>query len=343
MSTTSEHSTRPGIITGGASRDWSGMPHTYYGVPFIKKAHWGWEIIVYFFLGGVGGTAYLVTTLAHLLGGKEDAPLVRAGRYLSLVCMMLSPILLIKDLGRPERFHHMLRVIKLRSAMSLGTWGITLFGLCTGITTAHQAAHDGLLRWFPALGRLMRALPVKALEVPGSILGIFVASYTGVLLSSTAVPLWGRAKHILGPLFLTSGLSAALASLTLLLAPRSRNQKTLEKIEDCELVALTTELGFILALPPTLGPLSKPLWKGKLGKLFVTGALGSGTLLPLGTHLAWKLRGKPTPRSINVASALLVLIGGIILRTVWVLAGRRSADDPQAVNYYNAIEEKGKR
>jgi formate-dependent nitrite reductase membrane component NrfD len=237
----------------------------------------------------------------------------------------------------------MLRVVKLRSAMSLGTWGITLFGLCLGFTAAHQAAHDGLFRWFPAIGRLMKAVPVKALEVLGSILGVFVASYTGVLLSSTAVPLWGRAKHILGPLFLTSGLSAALASLTLLLSPGRSNRKTLEKIEDSELVALTTELGLILALPPTLGPLSKPLFQGKLGRLFVAGAIGAGTVLPLGTRLAWKLRRKPTPRSVNVGTSLLVLIGGIILRTVWVVAGRRSADDPQAVNYYNTIEEKRKR
>src|SRR5947209_9881400 len=190
---------------------------TYYNLPLIKKAHWTWEVILYFFLGGIAGGAFLTATLADLLGTDEDAELVRAGRYLSLACLMISPILLIKDLGRPERFHHMLRVLKFRSAMSLGTWGLTTFGLFCGLTTAYQAAMDGLLNWFPLLSRLMRALPVKLIETIGSFFGLFVASYTGVLLSSTAVPLWARARHILGPLFLTSGLSTALASLSFLL------------------------------------------------------------------------------------------------------------------------------
>ncbi len=79
------------------------------------------------FLGGLAGGSYLASTLAHLFGSEEDADLIRAGRYVSLVGIIISPILLIKDLGRPERFHHMLRVLKLRSTMSLGTWGAYYF------------------------------------------------------------------------------------------------------------------------------------------------------------------------------------------------------------------------
>ena len=98
---------------------------TYYNQPLIKKAHWSWEVILYFFLGGMAGGSYLAATLADLLGSARDVPLIRAGRYLSFVCILISPILLVKDLGRPERFLHMMRVLKLRSAMSLGTWGPT--------------------------------------------------------------------------------------------------------------------------------------------------------------------------------------------------------------------------
>src|ERR1700737_440359 len=87
---------------------------TYYNLPLIKKAHWTWEIILYFFIGGIAGCSYLVATLADLLGSTRDASLIRAGRYLSFVGIIISPILLIKDLGRPERFHHMLRVFKVR-------------------------------------------------------------------------------------------------------------------------------------------------------------------------------------------------------------------------------------
>jgi len=316
---------------------WSGQASTYYHIPLINKAHWSWEIMLYFFLGGLAGGSYLASTLAHLFGSKEDADLIRAGRYLSLVGIIISPILLIKDLGRPERFHHMLRVLKLRSAMSLGTWGLTTFGLLCGLTAGYQMAIDGLFEWFPMLSRMMKALPVKLIESVGSVFGLFVASYTGVLLSSTAVPIWARARHILGPLFLTSGLSTALASLSLILSLGQGNRQTLEKVERAELAVMTTELGLISALPAVLGPLGKPFFKGETAAFFGVGTLGGGLLLPLLARLAWKLTNKPTPRALNIGTSLLVLGGGLILRYVWVVVGRASADDPQATHRYNAM------
>ena len=135
-------------------KEWTGKPSTYYGIPLIKKAHWGWQIYLYFFLGGIAGGSYLVSTLAHLLG--IDSKLVRSGRYLSFACLLASPILLLMDLGRPERFHHMLRILKFRSPMSIGTWVLSSFGMFCGLTTAHQVAKDGLLNWFPLAARLFK-------------------------------------------------------------------------------------------------------------------------------------------------------------------------------------------
>src|SRR3989454_7035749 len=268
-------------------KEWTGKPSTYYGIPLIKTAHWGWQIYLYFFLGGIAGGSYLVSTLAHLLG--IDSKLVRSGRYLSFACLLASPILLIMDLGRPERFHHMLRILKFRSPMSLGTWALSAFGMFCGLTTVHQAAKDGLLNWFPLAARLFKALPVKVIEAFGSFFGLFVASYTGVLLSSTAVPIWARARHILGPLFLTSGLSTGLAALSLILSLGRRNRQTLEKVERAELAVMSTELGLISALPAVLGPLGKPLLKGKTAVFFGAGTIGGGLLLPLLARLGWEL------------------------------------------------------
>ncbi len=320
---------------GGASKEWEGKQSTYYNLPLVKKAHWGWEIIVYFFLGGIAGGSYLVATLADFFG--LDKNLVRAGRYLSFVCILVSPILLIMDLGRPERFHHMLRVLKFRSAMSLGTWGLTLFGLFCGLTAAYQMAKDGLLNWFPLVARIMRALPVKIIEGFGAFFGLFVASYTGVLLSSTAIPLWGRAKHLLGPLFLTSGLSTGLSALSLILSfGRYKEQhETLERLDRAEIIAQATELGLIGALIPILGPLGKPLFTKKL---FTIGTVGSGLLLPLALKLGWKISKKPSSPTLITLTSLLVLVGGMILRAEWIVAGRASADNPQDTHYYNQKE-----
>jgi formate-dependent nitrite reductase membrane component NrfD len=327
-----------GGMVGGNGEEWTGKAKTYYGNPLLKKAHWTWEIILYFFLGGLSAGAYLVATLAHVLRVKQAESLIRSGRYISFVCILASPLLLIKDLGRPERFQHMLRVFKLRSVMSLGTWALSIFGLCNGFTAAHQAANDGLLDWFPLVARMLKAFPVKVIEIVGMLFGLFVGSYTGVLLSSTAVPVWARARHILGPLFLTSGLSTALASLSFVLSFGRRNQDMLEKLERAEIVTVATELGLLSALPSVLGPLAKPLFAGRTGKLFLGGTIAAGVILPLLARVGWKLTRRSTPRSWNRGLSLLVLLGGLILRYVWIVAGRVSADDPQATHYYNKHE-----
>jgi formate-dependent nitrite reductase membrane component NrfD len=318
--------------------DLRGKQSTYYNMPLVKKAHWGWEIILYFFLGGIAGGSFLVSTLEDLFNPRGDKSLIRAGRYLSFACILASPILLIMDLGRPERFHHMLRIFKLRSAMSLGTWGLTLFGLFCGFTTAYQMAKDELLNWFPFAARVFRSIPIKVVESLGAFFGLFVASYTGVLLSSTAIPLWARARHILGPLFLTSGISTGLSALSLLLSFGRPRHDTLERLDQAEMIAMTTELALIASVVPLTGRLSKPLFRGTLGFTFITGTIGAGLVLPLLLKLGWKLSGRGTSRSLATSTSTLALLGGIILRTVWVLVGRTSANNPQDTHFYNALE-----
>jgi hypothetical protein len=116
----------------------------YYSIPPIKKAHWTWQIPIYFWIGGIAAGVQLFTTLAEVLGHKDQA-LTRVGRYTALVTMILSPILLIWDLGRPERFYNMMRVWKLRSPMSNQSWALLVYGNLSGLVAARQAAEDGLL------------------------------------------------------------------------------------------------------------------------------------------------------------------------------------------------------
>jgi formate-dependent nitrite reductase membrane component NrfD len=324
---------------------WTGKASDYYNIPLVNKAHWSWEIVLYFFLGGMAGGSFLVSSLASLLGFKEDEPIVRIGRYVAFVSLLISPVLLIKDLGRPERFVNMLRVLKLRSVMSIGTWALSAFGLLCGLTTAHQAAKDGLLNWFPLMARLLKALPIKVIESVGSLFGIVVASYTGVLLAATAVPVWARARSLLGPLFFTSGLSTALSAISFILSLGSSNhhKNALKRLERAETIVATTELGLISALVPTLGPLGKPLFTGRNGGLLFGGTVSCGLILPLLLRSGWKIAHKSTPREVNSIASLLILVGGLILRYVWIDAGRKSADDPQATHAYNALEWQGKK
>ena len=92
---------------------------TYYDYPVLKAPFWRWEIIWYFFFGGLAAGCYVLATIASLFGSPEDRSVTRTGYYLSLLALLPCPALLIKDLGRPERFLHMLRVFKVKSPMSM--------------------------------------------------------------------------------------------------------------------------------------------------------------------------------------------------------------------------------
>jgi len=286
----------------------------YYGLPALKRPHWRWQIPLYFFCSGLSGAAYLLSALADLFGSAEDEPVASAGRWIALTALLPCPLLLIDDLARPERFLHMLRIVKPRSPMSIGSWVLTLFGLAAGGSAA--------LELIGAPRALRRALGL--LGVP---LAAFVGAYTGVLLSATAVPIWGRARAFLSPIFFLSGCSAALAAigLTLKLDKRAR-PAGMERLRELETLVLAAELTLTSAELRHLGPLARPLVARPYGVAFWAGSVVLGQLLPLLLNAI----GKAAP----IAHAL-VLVGSWLTRWVVVQAGKASADDPQAAFAYH--------
>src|SRR5438094_2584573 len=117
---------------------------SYYDFPVLKAPTWHWEITWYFFFGGLAAGCYVIASIASLFGSREDRAVARAGYYLSLLSLLPCPLLLIKDLGRPERFLHMLRIFKVKSPMSSGTGGLVSFSLFSGVTVVIQAARAGI-------------------------------------------------------------------------------------------------------------------------------------------------------------------------------------------------------
>lgn len=316
-------------VAGSASAS-EAAQSSYYGVPVIHQPHWKWLIVVYFFLGGIAGASYAIATFADLVGPREDRGVVRAGRYLSLAALIPCPILLILDLHRPERFYRMLRVLKFRSPMSVGTWGLTAFGGLAGLTVVAQAADDGLL----GRGRMSafgRRLPRRRLGIAGAPLALFVAGYTGPLLAATAVPLWTKRALLLGPLFLCSAFSTGVAAIiaVLALAPRT-GRETLHRLERLERTAAVAELGILIAWLAGLGSTAKPIRTGAVGRLLFGGTFGGGLLLPLTLQAAGRALPPRAVRPLVIASSLLVLAGGFVLRYAVVVGGRASADDPRA-------------
>jgi formate-dependent nitrite reductase membrane component NrfD len=296
----------------------------YYGIPPIKEHTWTWEITVYFWLGGIGAGSHIVSTIARMVGHKDRA-FLRTARYTPLITMILSPILLIMDLGRPERFYNMLRIVKWRSPMSMGTWALTSFGTLSGLVATSQAAEDGLLGGDNPLARLAGSLPARFISVLALPFGFFVGAYTGVLIGATSIPMWARNVVLMGPTFLSSALSTGLSAISFVLHLGGWGERrTLEALRRAERAAIVIEASFIAASLIRMGRWGKPLFSKKLAPLFVGGTILGGILAPLAL-----LSGRAS-RPRGLLASVLVLLGGLAFRFAMIEGGRLSARDPQA-------------
>lgn len=295
------------------------VEESYYGIPPIKAPHWRWLVIVYFFLAALAGGSFAISALAELVG--QDRALVRAGRYLSLAALLPCPALLALDLGRPERALHMFRILKLKSPMSLGSWGLLGFGLLSGATAAAQLVAD--VSRSDAL-----VAPRRGLAILGLPFALFLSGYTGVLLAATNVPLWGRNYLLLGPTFVASAFSSSLAALSLLLGLRGSDHPDLaRRLARAESICLLTELGLLASGVLRLGKLGEPLTGGKFGQLFWPIVVGGGLVVPLSILRGGLSRAGISPVA-RLLAALLVLLGGFTLRALMIFAGKESASRP---------------
>ena len=189
---------------------------------FTASPHWQWMIVAYFFLGGLAGGTYFVATMMHLFSKSPDRRMLRLGYLIPFPLVGLCGLLLTVDLGRPERFWHMLvqsetfrPMLKTYSPMSTGAWVVLLFSGCAFLSFLAALAERGWPDW-PVLRRLdPTARTGRVLTVIGAALGLYLAGYTGVLLAVTNRPIWADTTF-LGLTFLVSSASASAALLILL-------------------------------------------------------------------------------------------------------------------------------
>ena len=180
----------------------------YYNYPVVRRPVWTWEVPAYFWLGGMAAGAYVTAALAQNFGSADDRRVAAGGYYVAATALVPCAPLLIADLGRPDRFYHMLRIFKPLSPMNLGAWTLTALTPIAFARAASHAASTGLLRG--PLGTLARLVPTRLAELAGVVLGLTLAGYSGVLLAATNIPLWAKSK-LLGGLFMASGLASGSA------------------------------------------------------------------------------------------------------------------------------------
>ncbi|RSM86297.1 hypothetical protein DMH04_14110 [Kibdelosporangium aridum] len=188
---------------------------------FVRAPDWTWYILFYFFFAGLSGGSYVIASLFWLRGGPADEPVVRLGYIASFVALLPCPVMLILDLGSPLRFWHMMwnttpgdpgLNFKWYSPMSVGVWALLIFGAFVTVSLLYA------LGW-SFVRRVLGGVFGKVITVVGMIFGLFIAGYTGVLLSVSNQPVWSD-TWALGGLFLASGMSGSAALLLLLLRLR---------------------------------------------------------------------------------------------------------------------------
>ncbi len=299
------------------------------GVPLPPR--WGWYVVLYFFIGGLIAGCYAIASALHALGDPRDREAVRLGYFIAFPGVLICALLLVLDLGRPERFWHMVfkshyfpePIFKYWSPISLGSWVLSVFGAFAFISFVGVLIETGRVRWRPLVRQAerLRRLPrgvLIAWSVLGAFFGFFLAGYTGVLMVGTVKPVWHNAVP-LGGLFLASGLSTSYAFLILLLARRDRghNDATVAKLADADRWALGIEIVLLLLVLVPLGALARPIMTGAFGILFWIGVVLAGLVAPFVLDL---LRGASNVKRHHLVRATLVLVGGLVLRFVFVMA-----------------------
>ncbi|MDA8422789.1 MAG: polysulfide reductase NrfD [Nitrospiraceae bacterium] len=300
--------------------------------PETQAPHWEWYYIaMYFYIGGIAAGAYFIGSLLELLNRENLRSISKTAYYIAFPLICITPILLIADLGRPFRFWHLFFYTKdaapymnHTSPLSVGTWALLVFGGMSFLSFVNVLAEDGRLT-SPGLKKfhvLFSRIPHKIYAAIGSFFGFFVAGYTGVLLNTTARPLWEATDPLVGSLFVASAASTGAAAIVLFMLNRKAGtSETFGRLEAFDRVAMIIEIALIAVMLVVAGKYAAPLLTGFYGVLFLGGTVLVGILIPL--WLNWK-GFKPGAAGGSMATlvAVLVLFGGLMLRISLVQAGQ---------------------
>lgn len=297
-------------------------PLNYFDRPVLKRPQWGSEVIAYLFLGGIMGGCGMIAALADR---ARDRNLAATSKISAFVLAAVCPIVLISHLGKPARFLNMLRIVKFKSPMSMGVWGLIAFSGAAGATAIGELAIAGRIpRW-------LRVASPPGATVLQSLLGAFITGYTGVLLSATAVPIWAKGKRHIPAACVCSGLGGACA-LNALLLLRGNNHATIAKLERLELAAAAAELLILLHFRKHAGEYGKPMYEGAVGERFFSVCVVGGLALPMAINsIALLFRPKGNVATcLTLIAGTLTLAGGAVFRQTLIESGKKSADDPKA-------------
>ena len=286
---------------------------SYYGRAVVKPSPWENDIPAYLFAGGLAAGSSLIAAGADLTGRPT---LRRSGRLGAIAALSFSMVALVHDLGKPTRFLNMLRVAKLTSPMSVGTWVLSLYGPFAGAVAATE-----IISMLPPRYRVGPLRLAPYVDRPAGLLAALfappVAAYTAVLLADTATPSWHSAYKEL-PFVFVGSAAAASAGLALVSSPLDETGP----VRRMALGGAVLELLMEHRMEQTMGITAEPLHQGKAGRL-----MRAAKVLTMAGAAGSVIAGRS--RTAAVISGAALLAGSACTRFGVFEAGQESAKDPK--------------
>lgn len=281
---------------------------SYYGKPILKVSRWKEpHLPAYLFLGELSGALAMVGTVAHATGRRS---LARTARVAAAASAYAGGAALTIELGRPERFLHMLRVAKPTSPMSMGTWILSAHSALTSAAAASEVT-----------GRLTRL--GGAAGAASAVTGPLLAAYPAVLLADTAVPAWHAAHREL-PLLFVGGAMTAAGAAGLAASAFSRDRSDFDAAYRLAMIGAAVESAGGYGLETMPGLAGEPYRSGRAGDL-----LTAARYLTISGGVA-ALAARRS-RVAAAAAASLLTAGGLCAKFGVLRAGKASAADPKYV------------
>lgn len=283
---------------------------TYYGRPVLKQPVWEWAIPLYYYVGGAAGASLVIGAAAQLDRSGELENLMRRCHWAGIIGSAVSAGILVYDLGKPSRFHYMLRVFRPTSPMNMGAWILSTVSP-SAIAAAMFGKRGGLLGMFGEVSGVASGLS-----------GLALSTYTGVLVANSAVPVWQESRSLLPILFGASAMASAGSLFDLAFEdPAARRVTytfgTLGRVAE---LAATVALERRVARVPRV---ARPLKTGSSGLLWKTATVMTAGSLALSL---WP----GASRKRRVAAGVMGTLGSLMMRYGIHRAGIASARDARA-------------
>src|SRR5262245_4550573 len=270
--------------------------------PVTKPPNWHGLVVFDVLFNNLATGLFLVAAVGELAAPATFTAVTTRAYPIALALLLIDLALLVLDLGDPLRFHHMLRVFKPSSPMSLGTWCLTVYSLF--LTALVAVVLVTAVGWLP--GEAGLAWWARKVAIVGGLPFAFgSAAYKGVLFSTTAQPGWKDARWLGGYLVSSAFLLGCAELLTLAILLGEQSAMTLLRRALVPLLLLNAvALGLVVSdMRATLARVYTGQALGRLGAV----ALGGGALLPLG---------------LLVVGGLLPMLGAVLFIVLGALAVR---------------------